>query len=339
MKHCTLKSRAPVRLDFAGGWTDVPPFSTEVGGAVVSASINRYTYATVKFMPQRKIKLTSSDYNMTIEADKPSLLKYDGKLDLIKAAVKRLKLNNGLDLFVRSDAPPNSGMGTSASAGVCLIGTLNRMQNEKMTFHEIANLARALELEELNIAGGRQDQFSAAFGGINFMEFKDPVVLLSPLRLTNATICELEKQLVLCYTGISRLSGNIISKVMGQYIKGNTKTVDALHSMRKIAVDMKVALLNGDIDKFGVLLGDNWKNQKKLHESVTNPVVDGIFKIAMKHGAIGGKALGAGGGGCLLFYCEQNTEKNVKKALMEQNLQIIDFNFEFKGLQTWKTPQ
>lgn len=339
MKNRILKSRAPVRLDFAGGWTDVPPFSADVGGAVVSASINRYTYATVKFLPHGNIKITSSDYNMMVEAEKLSMLKYDGKLDLIKAAIKRLKLKNGFDLYIRSDAPPNSGMGTSASAGVSLIGTLNRMQNEKMTSHEIANLARALELEELNIAGGRQDQFSAAFGGINFMEFKDPVVLLSPLNLSNATICELEKQLVLCYTGISRLSGNIISKVMGQYVKGNTKTVDALHTMRKIAIDMKVALINGDVDKFGLLLGDNWKNQKKLHESVTNPVVDGIFQIAMNNGAIGGKALGAGGGGCLLFYCEQNTEQKVKKVLREQNLQIIDFNFEFKGLQTWKTPQ
>ena len=339
MKNSILKSRAPVRLDFSGGWTDVPPFSEEVGGAVVSAAINRYTYASVKFLPHGNVKIMSADYNMTLEIEKPSLIKYDGKLDLIKAAIKRLKLKNGLDLYVRSDAPPNSGMGTSASAGVCLIGTLNRMQNEKMTLHEIANLARSLELEELSIAGGRQDQFSAAFGGINFMEFKDPVVLLSPLRLSNATICELEKQLVLCYTGISRLSGNIISKVMGQYIKRNPKTVDALYTMKKIATDMKVALLNGDVDKFGVLLGENWKNQKKLHESVTNPVVDGIFKVAMKNGAIGGKALGAGGGGCLLFYCAQNTEQNVKKALIEQNLQIIDFNFEFNGLQTWKTPQ
>jgi D-glycero-alpha-D-manno-heptose-7-phosphate kinase len=337
MRQVVLKSRAPVRLDFSGGWTDVPPFSEDVGGAVVSASINRYTYSTVKFLPNKKIRLTSSDYNMVVEIDKPSSLNYDGNLDLVKSAIKRLKLKTGLELYIRSDAPPNSGMGTSASAAVCLIGTLNRMQSDKMTFHEIANLARELELEELEIAGGRQDQFSAAFGGINFMEFKDPQVLLSPLRLSDAIICELEKQLVLCYTGISRISGNIISKVMGQYIKRNPKTVDALYDMKRIAIDMKIALLNDDVDKFGVLLGENWENQKKLHESVTNPIVDKIFKLAKKNGAIGGKALGAGGGGCLLFFCEQNTEQKLKKVLREQNLQIIDFNFEFKGLQTWKT--
>ena len=337
MRQVILKSRVPVRLDFSGGWTDVPPFSEKVGGAVVSAAINRYTYSTVKFLPYKKIKLTSSDYNMVVEIDKHSSLKYDGNLDLVKAAIKRLKLKTGLDLYIRSDAPPNTGMGTSASAAVCLIGTLNRMQNAKMTLHEIANLARQLELEELNIDGGRQDQFSAAFGGINFMEFKDPQVLLSPLRLSDSTICELEKQLVLCYTGISRLSGNIISKVMKQYIMGNTKTVDALYNLKRIAIDMKIALLNDDVDKFGILLSENWENQKKLHESVTNSTVDEIFKLAKKHGAIGGKALGAGGGGCLLFFCEQNSEQKVKKVLQKQNLQIIDFNFEFKGLQTWKT--
>ena len=339
MRQVILKSRAPVRLDFSGGWTDVPPFSEEVGGAVVSASINRYTYSTVKFLPYKKIKLTSFDYNQVVEIDKPLSLKYDGNLDLIKAAIKRLKLKTGLDLYIRSDAPPNSGMGTSASAAVCLIGTLNRMQNAKMTSHEIANLARQLELEELNIAGGRQDQFSAAFGGINFMEFKDPQVLLSPLRLSESTICELEKQLVLCYTGISRVSGNIISKVMGQYVKRNFKTVDALYNMKKIAVDMKIALLNDDVEKFGILLNENWENQKKLHESVTNHTVDKIFKLAKKNGSIGGKALGAGGGGCLLFFCEQNKEQKLRKVLQDQNLQIIDFNFEFKGLQTWKILQ
>lgn len=339
MRQFILKSRAPVRLDFSGGWTDVPPFSEEVGGAVVSASINRYTYSTVKFLPYKKIKLTSFDYNQVVEIDKPFSLKYDGNLDLIKAAIKRLKLKTGLDLYIRSDAPPNSGMGTSASAAVCLIGNLNRMQSAKMTSHEIANLARQLELEELNIAGGRQDQFSAAFGGINFMEFKDPQVLLSPLRLSDSTICELEKQLVLCYTGISRVSGNIISKVMGQYVKRNFKTVDALYNMKKIAVDMKIALLNDDVEKFGILLSENWENQKKLHESVTNPIVDKIFKLAKKNGSIGGKALGAGGGGCLLFFCEQNKEQKLRKVLQDQNLQIIDFNFEFKGLQTWKTLQ
>jgi D-glycero-alpha-D-manno-heptose-7-phosphate kinase len=336
MKKIILKSRAPVRLDLSGGWTDVPPFSSRVGGAVISASINRYTYATVVPLQTKRIEITSADYSQSISVNNTKELEYDGKLDLVKAAIKKLKIKQGLDLYVRSDAPPNSGMGTSASAGVALIGLLNRMQNDKLTSHEIANLARILEVEELHIAGGKQDQYSAAFGGINFMEFKDPVVSISPLRLSEATINEMEKHLVLCYTGISRLSGNLITRVMNEYEKGVKKTVEALHSLKKIAIDMKIALLNGDTDKFGILLGENWKNQKKLHESVTNPVVDALFKIAMKNGAIGGKALGAGGGGCLLFYCELNTEHKVKKALADQNMQLIDWNFEFKGLQAWK---
>jgi D-glycero-alpha-D-manno-heptose-7-phosphate kinase len=336
MKKIILKSRAPIRLDLSGGWTDVPPFSSEVGGAVVSAAINRYTYATVQLMPSKAIKITSADYNTNIEVDKVAELQYDGKLDLIKAAIKRLKISKGINLYMRSDAPPNSGMGTSASAAVALIGLLNHLQNDKLSSHEIANLARLLEIEELNIAGGKQDQYSAAFGGINFMEFKDPVVSISQLRLADSTINELEKHLVLCYTGISRLSGNIISKVMNEYQRGVKKTEEALHAMKKIAIEMKIALLNGNVDKFGICLGENWKNQKKLHESVSNPIIDALFKIAYKHGAIGGKALGAGGGGCLLFYCETNTEHKVKKALRDQNMLIMDWNFEFKGLQIWE---
>jgi D-glycero-alpha-D-manno-heptose-7-phosphate kinase len=201
--------------------------------------------------------------------------------------------------------------------------------------HEIANLAQALEIEELHIAGGKQDQYSAAFGGISFQEYKDPVVHISPLRLTDAVLNDLEKHLVLCYTGIARLSGNIISTVMSAYKNGNPKTVGALHNLKRIAKEMKIALLNADLYRFGKLLADNWQNQKKLDQSVTNYTIEELFEIAYHNGAIGGKALGAGGGGCLLFYCEPNKEHKVKKALMDQGMQIIDFNFEFKGLQTW----
>jgi D-glycero-alpha-D-manno-heptose-7-phosphate kinase len=337
MKKQILKSRAPVRIDFAGGWTDVPPYSQREGGAVVAAAINRYTYGTIKPTSGKRIKLISADYGITITADEPRKLQYDGKLDLIKAAIKRLHINQGMELYIRCDAPPNSGMGTSASAGVALIGLLNRIQDEKLSGHEIASLAHALEIEELHIAGGKQDQYSAAFGGITFQEYKDPVVHISPLRLSDAVIHDLEKHLVLCYTGIARLSGNIITTVMNAYKKGVKKTVDALHNLKRIAYEMKVALLNENLHRFGELLSENWKNQKRLDDSVTNYTIDELFNIALKHGAIGGKALGAGGGGCLVFYCELNTEHKVKKALMEQGMQIIDFNFEFKGLQTWTT--
>jgi len=332
-----LKSRAPVRIDMSGGWTDVPPFSTREGGAVVGAAINRYTYATLVPMKTKRIKLISADYGLTITANNPKELKYDGKLDLIKAAIKRLHIDQGMELYIRCDAPPNSGMGTSASAGVALIGLLNCLQNDKLSGHEIANLAHALEIEELHIAGGKQDQYAAAFGGITFQEYKDPVVHVSSLRLADAVLNDLEKHLVLCYTGIARLSGNIISTVMTAYRKGVPKTVGALHNLKRIAKEMKIALLNGDLYQFGKLLAENWENQKKLDESVTNYTVEELFQIAYRNGAIGGKALGAGGGGCLLFYCELNKEHKVKKALMDQGMQIIDFNFEFKGLQTWTT--
>jgi len=330
-----IKSRAPIRIDFAGGWTDVPPFSEKEGGAVINATINRYTYATCVPRKGNEIKIISADFDIFLEVKSFKKLEYDGNLDMIKAAIKKLNIKRGLDLYVRCDAPPGSGTGSSASIGVCLIGLLNHLQETKLSNHEIANLARELEIRELKIAGGKQDQFAAAFGGINFLEFYDPAVSLSRLRLPDNVINELEKHLIICYTGKSRLSGNIIQTVMGSYSKGIKKTVKALRNIKRITYEMKNALLSGDLKAFAELMTENWENQKQLDKSTTNPQIDSLFEIAFRNGAIGGKALGAGGGGCILFYCGINKEHVVRKALISTGVQIIDFNLEEKGLQTW----
>jgi len=330
-----IKSRAPIRIDFAGGWTDVPPFSEKEGGAVINATINRYTYATCVPRKGNEIKIISADFDIFLEVKSFKKLEYDGNLDMIKAAIKKLNIKRGLDLYVRCDAPPGSGTGSSASIGVCLIGLLNHLQETKLSNHEIANLARELEIRELKIAGGKQDQFAAAFGGINFLEFYDPAVSLSRLRLPDNVINELEKHLVICYTGKSRLSGDIIQTVMGSYSKGIKKTVKALRNIKRITYEMKNALLSGDLKAFAELMTENWENQKQLDKSTTNPQIDSLFEIAFRNGAIGGKALGAGGGGCILFYCGINKEHVVRKALISTGVQIIDFNLEEKGLQTW----
>jgi len=330
-----IKSRAPIRIDFAGGWTDVPPFSEKEGGAVINATINRYTYATCVPRKGNEIKIISADFDIFLEVKSFKKLEYDGNLDMIKAAIKKLNIKRGLDLYVRCDAPPGSGTGSSASIGVCLIGLLNHLQKTKLSNHEIANLARELEIRELKIAGGKQDQFAAAFGGINFLEFYDPAVSLSRLRLPDNVINELEKHLVICYTGKSRLSGDIIQTVMGSYSKGIKKTVKALRNIKRITYEMKNALLSGDLKAFAELMTENWENQKQLDKSTTSPQIDSLFEIAFRNGAIGGKALGAGGGGCILFYCGINKEHVVRKALISAGVQIIDFNLEEKGLQTW----
>lgn len=330
-----IRSRAPIRVDLAGGWTDVPPFSEREGGAVVNATINRYTYATLNLRDDDRISIISADFEKFVEVADFRKLEYDGNLDLIKAAVKVLNVGLGMDIYVRCDAPPGSGTGSSSSISVALIGLLNRVQKAKLSPHEIAKLARRLEVSELNIAGGKQDYYAAALGGINFLEFEDPAVSNSRLQVSPGVRRDLEKQLVLCYTGQSRLSGDIIRKVMGAYEAGETRTVEALRNLKRIAHELKDSLLAGDLAEFAKLMQANWENQKALHPSTTNELVDHLFEVAHANGAIGGKACGAGGGGCILFYCAENTEHLVRKGLISEGAQIIDFNLEDEGVQTW----
>ena len=333
-----IRSRAPIRIDLAGGWTDVPPFSEREGGAVINATINRYTYATLVPREDDKIRIISADFEKYVEVANFRSLEYDGNLDLIKAAVRVLKVQQGMDIFVRCDAPPGSGTGSSSSISVALIGLLNCIQPVKLSPHEVAKLARQLEVHELFIAGGKQDYYASALGGVNFLEFEDPAVSNSKLNLTPAVTRDLEKQLILCYTGQSRLSGDIIKTVMGAYERGEKRTVDALMSLKRIAYDMKNALMSGDLHAFARLLDENWQNQKALDASTTNARVDRLFEVAYAAGAIGGKACGAGGGGCIVFYCDENKEHLVRKALLAEGAQIIEFNLEQEGLQTWESP-
>ncbi|MGQ9630844.1 MAG: GHMP family kinase ATP-binding protein [bacterium] len=349
-----IRSRAPVRIDFAGGWTDTPPYSEEVGGYVVNAAINRYTYATLvprgrreevtdasggrtfKIIGDRTVTIQSDDFELFVEAEDVKKLEYDGTLDLLKAGINKMGVDFGLDLVTRCDAPPGSGLGTSASLGVALLGVLCEATQHHLLSYEIAEMARDIEKNELGIWGGKQDQYAAAIGGINFMEFKDPHVRTAPLSLSKDAIYELEKNLVLCYTGKSRLSGDIHNNVVGAYRSGNRETVDAFNNMRQIALEMKGKLLRGDLAGFADLMNENWENQKKLHPSVSNPQIDRLFDVALKHGALGGKACGAGGGGCLVFYSRPGREHQVRRALEEEGVRIIDFNFDFQGLQIWR---
>ena len=348
-----IRSRAPVRIDFAGGWTDVALFTEERPGSVVNAAINIYSYVTAKKLKDRKItsnsygyrhseiatnkavKIYSADFDIYQEADEIKKLEYNGNIDLAKAAIKKSNIDFGIEIITRSNAPAGSGLGTSASMGVSLIGALSKLNGSPLLPHEIAEEASAIERYELNILGGKQDQYASTVGGFNFMEFSGEDVKVSPISLSPHTLLELEKNLVLCYTGKSRLSSNIHQNVVDAYRKKDTGTLGALRNLKRIAVDMKNALLKDDLCDFGELLSENWENQKRLHYSVTNPQIDELFELAVKSGALGGKACGAGGGGCLVFYCESDKEHLVRKTLEEVGVKIIDFNFDFTGLQTW----
>ena len=346
-----IRSRAPVRIDFAGGWSDVALFTEKSKGFVVNGAINRYAYATLvcesrtefpesvelQRILDKKIRIYSADFDMFVAAEDVRQLEYDGNIDLVKAAVRQMSLQIGsFDLITQSNAPPGSGLGTSAAMGVSLIGVLGAIKDVTYLSYQYAELASSIERHELGILGGKQDHYASAVGGISFMEFQGEEVKTSPLKLPPQIRYELEKNLVLCYTGQSRLSGDIHKNVTQAYKSGESSVRKALDNLKAIAETTKTALIRGRLTDFGELLTENWQNQKKLHPSVSNEQIDKLFKIANDHGAIGGKACGAGGGGCLLFYCQPTREHNVRQKLKEAGTQIIDFNFDFDGLQIWR---
>ena len=349
----SICSRAPVRIDFAGGWTDVALFTEKQTGAVVNASINVYSYVSLKRLQEkqieskeygyrhlktvedRTIKIYSADFDIYHEAADIKQLEYDGNVDLVKAAIKSMNVDSGVEMVTRSDAPAGSGLGTSAAMGVALISAVSKLNGMALLPYEFAEHASSIERHELNILGGKQDHYASAIGGFHFMEFSGEDVKVSKLQLSSDVLYELEKSLVLCYTGKSRLSGNIHQHVVDAYLEGKEETLDALKNLRDIAVEMKTALLKEDLPTFGRLLNENWENQKRLHPTVTNPQIDELFGCALNNGAAGGKACGAGGGGCVVFYSMPDKEHQVRKSLEKLGVQILPFNFDFTGLQIW----
>lgn len=326
-------ARCPIRIDFAGGWTDVPPYSAEIGGAVVNAAINKYTYVVIEPRADGRYHLESADFGIVLDIENRDGLVYNGKLDAVKAAIKKSDNATGLNVFVRCDSPPSSGMGSSASICVALSGLL--LKDAGMT---VIDAARAIEIEDLQIAGGKQDQYASFYGGFNYLEFKDPDVSRTALSLSKDVLCHLEKHLIICYTGKARVSGNIILQVMDNFARGNPQTVKALHNIFMAGKQMKEALEKGNVDEFAALLSINWENQKLLHPSVSDETIEELFQIAIDAGVLGGKALGAGGGGCLIFYTRTNREGAVRQALTGAGAKIIDFSFDFDGLTLWSSP-
>jgi D-glycero-alpha-D-manno-heptose-7-phosphate kinase len=331
---CVIRSRAPVRIDLAGGWTDVAEFAQTTPGAVVNAAIDLWTYVTLKpCAPEEGIKIFSADFEEYVTARDIEGLEYDGRVDLVKAAVCRLGVSGGLSIQTRSDAPPGSGLGTSAAMGVALIGAIGRLRGSTFLDFEMAELAAHIERHDLGIKGGKQDHYASALGGVNFMEFFGETVRTARIPVSEATRMYLEKHLLLVYTGKSRLSGDIHTHVWSAFRGGQPATVSAIEEMKQIARLTKDQLIAGNCDRLADLLNDNWRCQKALHPSVTNPELDELFGLALQSGAKGGKACGAGGGGCVLFLAEAEREHALRRALEKvPGITILPFSFQPSGL-------
>jgi D-glycero-alpha-D-manno-heptose-7-phosphate kinase len=333
-----IRSKAPLRVSFAGGGTDVPPFPQTEGGCVLSATINKYAFGTLRPRDNGHIRIESLDFGLTVEYEVQTELAYDGKLDMAKAAIRNLggQSSSGFDLFLHTDVPPGSGLGSSSTLMIAVVGLLKEFKDLPLTNYEIAELAYTLERRELGIKGGLQDQYAAAFGGFNFIEFLDKNVVVNPLRVSQDTINELEHNLLLCFTGTTRVSDSIINDQMERYERSEKDAVSGLRAQKQLVLEMKKALLHGRLDDFGDLLNTAWEYKKKMSPKISNPAIDELYAEARRAGALGGKIMGAGGGGFMLFYCPFEQKHKIAAQLKQIGASLSEFAFEDHGLQTWR---
>mgnify|MGYP001041382478 CR=1 FL=1 len=335
-----IKSRAPLRISFAGGGTDVPPYPEIRGGAVISTTITKYAYVSLKPRHDNEMRVNSVDYNLMMTFQSISDLKYDGNLDLVKAAIKLFQIENyGFDMLVSCDAPPGSGLGSSSAVMVAIIGAFKELLKKPLTSYEVAELAYRLERVELGIKGGLQDQYASMFGGFNFIEFNKSSVVVNPLRIRPEIINELHSNLLLFDTGKTRLSARIIDRQMKATEEGERTVLESLDFLRQLAIDMKNSLLRGNLRDFGELLHSDWEHKKKLDAQISNPAIDKLYDLAKERGAVGGKICGAGGGGHLLIYCDLEKRHNVIEEFEKLGCRLVTFGFEGNGLQTWEVTE
>jgi len=333
-----IRAKAPLRISFAGGGTDVPPYPEREGGCVLNATIGKYAYGTLRPRKDNRIQVESIDFGLSISYGIDEPLVYDGKLDLVKGAIEKLegRKSTGFDLFLHCEVPPGTGLGSSSTIMVALVGLLKEFKNMPLTDYEIAHIAYVIERKELGIKGGLQDQYAATFGGFNFIEFLGDRVIVNPLKISQDVVNELEHNLLLCYTGKTRVSSGIIDDQVSRYEKGEEESLEGLRALKKITIEMKNALLQMRICEFGELLHLEWENKKKMSNKITSPEIEDMYETARKAGALGGKITGAGGGGHMLLYCLFDKKHRVAEELINMGATITDFSFTPYGLQTWR---
>jgi D-glycero-alpha-D-manno-heptose-7-phosphate kinase len=337
-----IRSKAPLRLGLAGGGSDVSPYSDIYGGAILNATVNMYAYASIKPTSDEKIVINSLDKNKKLEFNSVEKIEIDGCLDLVKGIYNRIvseftKKPLSFELTTSADAPPGSGLGTSSTLVVAILGAFTEWLQLPLGEYDLAKLAYEIERVDLGMAGGKQDQYAATFGGVNFMEFyENDKVIVNPLRVNESILNELAINLILYNTETSRLSSTIIEAQSKNVIEKNPEPIEAMHNLKEQAVMMKEAVLKGELDKIGDILNFGWQNKKKMAAGISNELIDNIYDTAVNNGATGGKISGAGGGGFMIFYCPNNTRFRVIEALKQFGGKPQRYEFTNKGLTTWR---
>jgi D-glycero-alpha-D-manno-heptose-7-phosphate kinase len=336
-----IRGRAPLRISFAGGGTDLSPYLEEKGGVVLNATIDRYAYATLRFPVEREIRVQSLDYKAEAHFGFDEPLAYDGNFDLIKACLTRLgacsgHAEGGLELYLETEAPPGSGLGASSALVVAVIGALKTWRRLSLDKYELARTAWEVERIDVGVPGGMQDQYSAAFGGFNLIEFRTKSnVIVNPLRIEPRIIQELQYNMLLVFTGTTRVSSTIIESQVAGYVDRNPGVADAMDRMKALAFDAKDALLTGRLQDLGEILHEEFLAKKRTAASVAPPFIEELYEQARQRGVIGGKISGAGGGGFMFLYCPYDRKPAVSERLVEMGAQVLPVAFEPEGVQSW----
>jgi D-glycero-alpha-D-manno-heptose-7-phosphate kinase len=325
-----FRAAAPVRLDFAGGWTDVPPYSAREGGVVVAAAVQLHAYAEVTPRDAGYL-LIAKDLGDALELENVAALAGDGPLPLLRAGLRLLRARP-CSLVTRSDAPPGSGLGSSGAIDVALVAALAAAEGRAASVREIADLACRLESVEAGIPGGRQDQFTAAFGGCLRLTFRDPDASVEPIRLDPEFAAELERRVLLCYTGASRFSGNTIGRVMRAYERGDPAIAGALDGLRGVAEEMVAALGAADFARVGALFSENWRLQQQLDPGMSTPEMARLERAMLDAGALGGKAAGSGAGGSMFFLAPDDPTE-AREAVSRLGMRLLPVRWALMGVR------
>ena len=326
-----LIARAPVRVSFLGGGTDLPAYYNRYGGAVLSTTIDKYVYVILNVSERSGLQITSSDYRTFYRHPPTEPLLWDGDLSLPRAVLQHFGVCTGLSMFLASEVPPGTGLGSSSSVTVALVKAVSTACGQKLSPKQIAEMACRIEIEKLNKPIGVQDQYAAAFGGFNWITFSQDKIEVEPLDLAQETIARLESNLLLMFTGAAHDSAAILAQQRKSSQEQNPQVIESLHATQGLAFKAHDYLLAGDLGRFGTMLDEAWQRKKRFAPGVSNERIDRCYQLARQNGALGGKIAGAGGGGFLMLYCDDGATARVENALLQEGLRRMDYRFEYDG--------
>ena len=346
MSNKVIRARAPLRLGLAGGGTDVSPFSDEHGGFVLNATIDLYAQAIIEPRDDGQVIFAAEDLEQQVSFSAADGCGDEEPLRLHRGIYRRIvqQFNGGRPLSLRmstyADAPAVSGLGTSSTMVVCMLQAYSEWLQLGLGEYEIAHLAYEIERQDLALAGGKQDQYAAAFGGFNFIEFgaRDRV-LVNPLRVKDWVVNELEASTVLYYTGQSRESAQIIQRQIDDTRAGKVHSMESMLSLKQDAVAMKEAILRGDLARYAEILGGSWAVKRQMAQGISNAEIDAVYEAAVGAGALAGKISGAGGGGFMMLFAAPHRRMSVLRELARHPGRVMNFHFTAVGAQSWTLPR